>query len=94
MKEIFLITGIVLLPTFAIMLFVALINFIPFFSPQQLIALLSGLGIYVIAFSTLLLYTACSRLLEFRASAGVFIVSALLLITAGLTGFMVTLLIN
>jgi len=93
-REIFLITGVVLLPTFTLMLLLAFINLIPFFSPQQIIALLSGLGIYVVAFATLLLYNACTRLLEFRANAGVFIVSALLLITAGITGFMVTLLIN
>jgi len=93
LKEICLISGITLFPACSLILFVSLIKLSSILSSSQIIVLLSGLSIYGFAYSVLLLFNACTRLLGIRGSATVFVVSTLLLISTGLTGFFIRLLL-
>jgi uncharacterized protein DUF4339 len=92
-KELFLTTGLTLFPAMLVIFLVALVNLTSILAPPQIIALLAGLGIYAFGYSVLLLFNACTRLFNIRGSATIFVVSTLLLVSAGITVFFIKLLL-
>ena len=91
--ECLLISSIALFPAFSAMLTASLIWRTGILSMPQIIVLLSGLGIYAVSYSVLLLFNTCTRLLGIRGGGTVFVVSSLLLVSCGITGFLVKLLL-
>lgn len=91
--ETMLISTAVFFPASLLLMLVAFINLIGLFSVTQIVVLLAGLGIYFTAFAVLLLFNACTRILGIKGSGTVFVVSTLLMVSVGISGFLVKLLL-
>ena len=89
--NLFFLSGAALLPFGIASICSALIYMTGSFSPEQMIVVLCGFGVYSFTYAVLLIFNAFTKVFAINGGGTVFIVASLILLTSGITAFFIRL---